>query len=60
MNDLIKEDCKALEEILWCCEKGVVTTYDNSTNSYNVRCKRCKKEVKSSSLTKIIFNWNKK
>lgn len=60
MKNLIKEDCKALEEVLRCCEKRVIATYDNNTNSYNVRCKHCKKEVKSPSLTRIIFNWNKK
>lgn len=59
MKNLIEEDCKALEEVLLCCKNRVVATYDNSTNSYNVRCKHCQKEVKSPSLTRIIFNWNK-
>lgn len=59
MNDLIKKDCKALEEVLRCCKKEVIATFDKTTNNYDVRCQCCNKSMKSPFLTKIIFNWMK-
>lgn len=52
-------DCKALQEILRCCKKPIKASYEKETDSYFIKCDKCKKEYKSPSLAKIIFDWNK-
>ena len=56
----IKKDCKALQDTLECCNKPVIANYDKQNHYYNIKCRICDKEIKSPSLTNIIFGWLKK
>ena len=40
--------------------KSVISNYDKANHYYNIKCRICDKEIKSPSLTNIVFSWLKK